>query len=309
MTPTLKNSRFFKEAQLMLQVMPAVAEEECFALKGGTAINFFVRDLPRLSVDIDLTYLPIQDRQTSLNGITTALAAIQTRIRKTHADLQVQEGKIKNTAIISKLYVSNAEVQIKIEPNFVLRGTLFPTKERRLSPKVEKLFETSVKIKTVSTADLYGGKICAALDRQHPRDLFDVKVLLESEGITTEIRKGFVIYLASHDETMSQLLSPTDKDIADEFRDEFAEMPTEPVTLEQLIATRKTLVSTLAAALTNEERKFLLSIKEGAPDWALLGVDGTDKLPAIQWKLANIKKMKPDHHRKSVERLKAILSL
>ena len=179
MTPTLKDSRFFKESQLMLQVLPFVAEEECFALKGGTAINLFVHDLPRLSVDIDLTYLPIQDRQTSLSGITSALKAIQVRIQKSHRGLHVQEGKVKNTAISSKLYVSNSEVQIKVEPNLVLRGTLFPTEKRRLSPNVEKLFETSVKITTVSKADLYGGKLCAALDRQHPRDLFDVKVLLE----------------------------------------------------------------------------------------------------------------------------------
>ena len=196
-----------------------------------------------------------------------------------------------------------------MEPNLVLRGTLFPAEKRRLSPGAEKVFETSFKITTVSKADLYGGKLCAALDRQHPRDLFDVKVLLESEGITTEIRKGFVIYLASHDETMSQLLSPPLKDIAAEFRDEFAEMPTEPVTLEQLVATRKTLVATLITALTDDERRFLLSIKEGAPKWDLLGVEGAEKLPSIQWKLVNIRKMKSDHHRKSVDRLKAILSL
>lgn len=309
MTLPSKDSRFFKEAQLMLQVLPFVAEEKNFALKGGTAINCFLRDLPRLSVDIDLTYLPIQDRTTSLEGITAGLKSIQGRITKVRPDLRVQEGKIKNTTIVSKLHVGNSEVQITVEPNLVLRGSVFPMDVRRPSPKVEKLFETSVKIQTVSVADLYGGKLCAALDRQHPRDLFDVKVLFENGGITAEIRKGFVIHLASHDETMSQLLEPTLKNIEDEFRDEFAQMPVEPVTLDELLEARKALITTLSADLTGDERRFLLSLKEGAPEWARLGVTGVEKLPAIQWKLANIKRMKPDHHRRSIDRLKGILDL
>ena len=116
-----------------------------------------------------------------------------------------------------------------------------------------------------------------------------------------------VIYLASHDETMSQLLAPAMKDIKQSFAEEFAEMPTEPATLEDLLKARETLITTLKPSLTQDERKFLLSIKEGRPDWTLLGIDGAEKLPAIQWKLANIKKMKAEHHRKSVERLKTIL--
>ena len=309
MTPKRNNNRFFKEASLMLEVIPAVAAESCFALKGGTAINFFVRDMPRLSVDIDLTYLPIEDRTTSLAGITTGLRAIATRVQKSNPSLQVQEGKLKNTATVTKLYISNHEAQIKVEPNLVLRGTLFPTQKRKLSPKVEELFERSASITTVSDADLYGGKICAALDRQHPRDLFDVKVLLKNEGITDDIRKGFLIYLAGHDETMSQLLEPSLKDIRREFDEEFSEMPSESVTLEDLLTARKALIASLKATLTQDERKFLLSIKKGTPEWALLGVPGAERLPAIQWKLTNIRKMKSQHHEKSIERLQAILKL
>jgi predicted nucleotidyltransferase component of viral defense system len=308
-TPIKKSSRFFKEAKLMLEVMPSVAAETCFALKGGTAINFFVRDMPRLSVDIDLTYLPIQDRKVSLAAITDALQSIATRIKQANSSLQIQEGKIKNTQIVTKLYITNQDTQVKIEPNLVIRGTLFPTVNLRVSKKVEELFETSVKIANVSSADLYGGKLCAALDRQHPRDLFDVKVLLENEGITEEIRKGFLIYLASHDETMSQLLDPPRKDIETEYQEEFAEMPTEPVSLKELLSTRETLIKALNKSMTQDERLFLLSIKEGTPNWALLGVAHAETLPAIQWKLMNIKKMPAGHHRKSVDRLRAILKL
>jgi predicted nucleotidyltransferase component of viral defense system len=304
-----KESRFFKEAQLMLQVLPFVAEEKSFALKGGTAINCFLRDLPRLSVDIDLTYLPIQDRKTSLEGITKGLKFIQGRIAKARPDLRVQEGKVKNSDIVCKLHVSNAEAQIKVEPNLVLRGSVFPIRELRVAPEVEKLFETSAKIQVVSYADLYGGKLCAALDRQHPRDLFDVKILFESEGITSEIRKGFVIFLACHDETMSQLLKPELKNIEKAFQDEFSEMPVKPVSLDELIDVRKKLIETIIQELSLDDRHFLLSLKQGTPEWDRLGVEGVDQLPAIQWKLANIKKMKPDHHKRSVDRLKQILGI
>lgn len=305
----MKNQPFYKEAKLMLETIPAVATENCFALKGGTAINFLVRDMPRLSVDIDLTYLPIEDRATSLANISSALKRISNRIAQADPNARIQEGLIKNTKIVSKLYVSNHEAQIIIEPNLVLRGTAFPTKKRTLSPAVKSLFELSVSIETASSGDLYGGKLCAALDRQHPRDLFDVQVLLENEGITDEIRTGFLIYLAGHDETMSDLLSPKKKDIRDQFFTEFSGMTNRETTLEELEKTRDRLFKMFPEILAENERRFLLSLKEGQPRWDLLPIQGAEKLPAIQWKLLNIRKMKPEHHSKSVKRLKAILGL
>jgi predicted nucleotidyltransferase component of viral defense system len=77
-----KDTVFFRQAELLLRVLPFVNEEEIFALKGGTAINFFLRDLPRLSVDIDLTYLPVNDRETALNDIDKALLRISERVRR-----------------------------------------------------------------------------------------------------------------------------------------------------------------------------------------------------------------------------------
>jgi len=64
---------YYQQVVLLLDVLPIVGQETCFALKGGTAINLFVRNLPRLSVDIDLTYLPVQDRTTSLREVGSAL--------------------------------------------------------------------------------------------------------------------------------------------------------------------------------------------------------------------------------------------
>jgi hypothetical protein len=63
----MRETRFFRQADLLIQVMPFVNAEACFALKGGTAINFFVRDFPRLSVDIELVYLPLEDRSMKMN--------------------------------------------------------------------------------------------------------------------------------------------------------------------------------------------------------------------------------------------------
>ena len=71
-----------RQAALLVRTIPLVDEERCFALKGGTAINLFVRDMPRLSVDIDLTYLPIADRTTSLMEIDAAMRRIAQRVRK-----------------------------------------------------------------------------------------------------------------------------------------------------------------------------------------------------------------------------------
>jgi Nucleotidyl transferase AbiEii toxin, Type IV TA system len=76
---------FCRQVVLLIELLPLVGRESCFALKGGTAINLFVRDLPRLSVDIDLTYLPIEGRAESLRHIEEALhrlgSAIETALR------------------------------------------------------------------------------------------------------------------------------------------------------------------------------------------------------------------------------------
>jgi predicted nucleotidyltransferase component of viral defense system len=95
-----------------------------------------------------------------------------------------------------------------LEPNEVIRGTVFPCEERRLIKKREDFFELSTSVRTLSVADLYGGKLCAALDRQHPRDLFDVKLLMDEEGISDEIRTAFAVHLASHNRVISDLIAP-----------------------------------------------------------------------------------------------------
>jgi len=305
----MKDSPYFKQAQLMLRVLPHVAAQECFALKGGTAINLYVRDMPRLSVDIDLTYLPLEPRDTALANIGEALQRIATAVRRTVPGVTVQEIKTRGADHLSKLAVSTAEATIKIEPNPVLRGTVFAPEERELSERAESLFELSATANTLAVADLYGGKLCAALDRQHPRDIFDVKILMENEGVTDDIRTAFVIYLASHGRPMSELLEPNLKDFRQVFEQEFAGMTDDKVEYDVLVATRERLIETIKNTMTENEKTFLLSIKQGQPDWSLVPVAGIEQLPAIQWKLLNIRKMDKKKWTDSLQKLQAVLGL
>ncbi|MBI3296737.1 MAG: nucleotidyl transferase AbiEii/AbiGii toxin family protein [Elusimicrobia bacterium] len=302
------NAAYFEQTRLMLRVLPHVAVEKCFALKGGTAINFFVRDMPRLSVDIDLIYLPVGPREQSLAEIDAALKRIKERLsRALGAGHAVREALVEKR--VAKLLVTGPGGMVKVEPNLILRGTVGTAVPRELSKKAAAAFDLSAVIATADSADLYGGKLCAALDRQHPRDLFDVKVLLENEGITPEIRKAFVVYLASHPRPMHEVIAPAAQDISVLFEGGFRGMTDEAVTLAELTAARERMIALLNAGLTKDEKAFLLSLKEGSPDWGLLGVPGADKLPAIQWKLQNIRKMAPAKRKEQLENLRRKLGL
>jgi predicted nucleotidyltransferase component of viral defense system len=305
----VKESRFYPEAALMLRSLPAVAAEDCFALKGGTAINFFVRDMPRLSVDIDLTYLPIQDRNTSLQGINDALLRIAKRIRALPGTSHVNETRDQTTGHCRKLVAQNADAQIKIEPSLVIRGTINPPETRSLVPAAQELFELDVSVPVVSMPDLYGGKFCAALDRQHPRDLFDVKLELEADGLTDAMRKGFLVYLISHDRPIRELINPTRMDQRGVFEREFRGMTTVEVTYEALAEAREQLIVKIAETLTHDEKAFIVSVKEANPRWELLGLDGIDRLPAVQWKLLNLRRMSAVAHEEAVKLLKKKLEI
>jgi predicted nucleotidyltransferase component of viral defense system len=180
--------QYRRQAALLIRVLPFVAEESCFALKGGTAINLFVRNMPRLSVDIDLTYLPVADRKTSLAEIDAAMKRIAERIQKGIPGARVTSSVLKEAGIVSKHFVELDGVQIKIEVTPVLRGCVYDPETRSVSETVEMAFGFA-DIQVVSFADLYAGKLVAALDRQHPRDLFDVRDLLANEGISDELRR------------------------------------------------------------------------------------------------------------------------
>lgn len=300
-----RNSLYFRQVQLLMRVLPLVAEEECFALKGGTAINLFVRDLPRLSVDIDLVYLPMDERSAALKHIAEAFDRIADRISHSLRNVALQKA-YRDQEDALRLIVTQGDTRIKLELSPVLRGTVYPEKLMEVVAAVQADFGY-VEIKVVSLPDLYAGKICAALDRQHPRDLFDVKLLLENEGLTGDIRKAFLVYLISHNRTISELLRPTRKDIRGVYEGEFRSMAQIDVPIEDLERVREQLVTQLNTTITSDERQFLVSFKSGRPDWPLLGLDGIEQLPAVRWKQINLDKMSKDKKEAALKALEEVL--
>ncbi|MGD9041973.1 MAG: nucleotidyl transferase AbiEii/AbiGii toxin family protein [Desulfobacteraceae bacterium] len=200
-------------------------------------------------------------------------------------------------------------VTVKIEPNLVLRGSVYTPEIKELSQKAQDFFELSVRSLTLARDELYAGKICAAFDRQHPRDLFDVHFLVKNEGLRAEIRRAFIVYLISHPRPMIEILNPQPKDVRDIFEKEFKGMIAEEVTCEDLHTARNDLVSMLQSQLTTDERRFIVSVKEGNPRWELLTLEGIENLPAVKWKLLNIGKMDPSKHQKAVRKLRDYLGV
>lgn len=301
----MKDSHFFKQAELLLRILPIVNRENVFALKGGTAINFFVRDLPRLSVDIDLAYLPVKERLESLQEISKSVLSIEENILKLIPETRSQRKKNDGNTI--GLIINTENANVKIEPNTIIRGTVYKPVEFNLCKKGKELFELSVKVRSLVIEELYAGKICAALDRQHPRDLYDIKLLFENEGITDKTRKAFLVYLISHNRPIAELLNPNYLDISKIYEQEFIGMTVEPVNLEELIHAREKLVKEINKSLTDSEREFLITFKSINPDWSLLEIPDIEKLPAINWKLINLRKMEPNKRAEAVLNLKKIL--
>src|SRR5258708_4763550 len=242
------NAIYRRQVALLIRTLPIITRETCFALKGGTAINLFVRDMPRLSVDIDLTYLPIRPRADSLADIDAAMKRIAEQIQKTIRGAQVTQSVLQPEKIVTKLFVRADGVQIKIEVTPVLRGCVGAPQLRTVSRAVEGAFGF-VESLVVSFPDLYGGKIVAALDRQHPRDLFDVPDLLAAEGIDDALRQGFIVYLLSHDPPMGEDLGSPQKDISQEFERGFQGMTESPVPRAKLLAARATLIKTIVGGM------------------------------------------------------------
>ncbi len=300
-----KESVYYQQVSLLIRMLPVVATEPVFALKGGTAINLFVQDFPRLSVDIDLAYLPLEPRDEALQSVRSALERITEKINiQPSISAVLQDSRQDELRII----IATESATIKIEVSPVARGTLH---DPELLPVVESVeYEFGyAEIPVVSPADLYGGKLCAAMDRQHPRDLFDVQRLLSAGGISREIFTGFLTYTLSHPRPIHEVMSPRWKELQQTFYNEFAGMTNEPVTLSELIETRSRMLAALKAQFTERDRNFLLSFKRGNPDWALFDVPSAAELPAIRWKLMNIQRLtkNKDKHKQQLEKLENTL--
>jgi len=294
------------QVALLVQILPAVAKEDCFALKGGTAINLFYRDLPRLSVDIDLTYLPLEPRAEALENINAAMERLAASIAKLPG--------IRTKRILgggqgaTRVQASKQAVTVKIETTPVTRGVVFDPEIKRIPASVEEQFGFA-EMQLVSFEDIYGGKICAALDRRHPRDLYDIKNLYENEGLTEDLYRAFLVYAASSSRPLCELLNPNLKDLKTLFETQFLGMTEDLISLEVLEKTRLQLIADIQSRLTGKTADFLRGLQAGTPAFNLIGLPNAADLPAIRWKLINIKTFmdtRPERHAEQTAKLEAL---
>ncbi len=258
-----KKVPYFNQIRLLIQILPLLNDYSCFALKGGTAINLFYRDMPRLSVDIDLVYLPIREREASLGDISKNLKKLGATIKSNVKGIVVECLPLDGTPYISKLIVAVENAGVKIEVSPVLRGTVYKPQFMKISSVVEKAFGFA-QVNVVSFEDLFGGKIVATLDRQHPRDLFDVKLLFEQEGVTIELKESFIVYLISHNRRILEILNPSHPNLKGTYLTSFEGMANIDVNLPDLMKTRRDLIATINSlldeALAKQEKAYIYSV-------------------------------------------------
>lgn len=290
------NQTYIDTARMMVEVAPLVFTDDRLALKGGTAINLFLRDMPRLSVDLDLTFTDYSaPRSAALSAINGAIRTAEDRLNKRGFQTHVPA---PGDGIEAKLLITRGKIRVKVEINKVIRGTVSPVQRLSLTPRARDTLLRDLDLPVLSPNDVYGGKLVAALDRQHPRDLFDVLQLFADEGITPDIRRSFVVYLASHNRPIHEVLFPTETDISRDYAQTFRGMTTDPVELSELLSARSQLLSALPKSLTPDERQFLISLANADPQWNLLGIEHASRLPAIKWKVQNLQRLAKENNAK-----------
>jgi predicted nucleotidyltransferase component of viral defense system len=284
------NQDYVDTVRLLLAVAPAVFRPPRFALKGGTALNLFVQDMPRLSVDIDVVFTDhTLDREAALKAIAADLKSIKSAISAMghRADLPTTKGGDE-----VKLIIDGNGVRVKVEVNFVFRGTVLPVVQRPLIATAQDVFTTDITLPVLDTAELYGSKLVAAMDRQHPRDMFDVLKMIERFGWQPSFVDCFVAYLAGHNRPVHEVLFPRKLPLEPAFTNEFAGMTRDRVALDLLEETQERLIAQLPRALSTSHREFLLSLVRAEPAWELMPFNHLQHLPALQWKLLNLRKLK-----------------
>lgn len=303
---TLGSELYEAQVDLLLEVLPFVAKHRRYAVKGGTAINLFHLDMPRLSVDIDLCYLPISDRDESFRDMHRILAEIKSDIENS-LGIYVRPTKPLDGKSEAGLLVHKENVGVKIEPNYIIRGCLFEPEEKEVATSAQTKFNKTASALILNQNDLYGGKFCAALDRQHPRDLFDVHNYFKNHQIDEDAKDSFLFYLLSHNRPVHELLDPRDLPIKKSFETEFQGMTTEEVSLDELLTARTMLKEKMLAAFDVSDRKLLLSFANNTPDWSMYRHPKIKEFPSVRWKLFNIDKIDKQKRNEQLQLLENVL--
>jgi Uncharacterized conserved protein len=291
-----------KQVALLIDILLEIAKEENLALHGGTAINLFHLNMPRLSVDIDLTFFPFSDnRNADLNKIRQSLEFVKNRLKTTFPHIRFEDEKRAEEEL--KLLCTKDNAIVKVEVNQINRGLIAEPCTKILCSRAENEFDRFCEIKTVSIGQLWGGKLNAALERQHPRDIFDVKNMLQEIGFTEEIKQGFLFFLLCGKRPIDEVINPNFTNQRVIFNSQFSGMTDEEFTYEEFEKTREELILLIQKSLTQSDKEFLLSFLSGNPYWKDFDYS---KYPAIKWKQLNINKLKQDNPTKFRESIKKL---
>ena len=285
---------YAQKAELLLRLIPIVMEEDVFAVHGGSAINLFLKDLPRYSVDIDLTYIPLADRATSINDINLHLESICKKAKRAFKGMHIVP-KLDTC----KLLCEYQGRQVKVEVNQTKRGIVGgDVLTLPLSDKAQNEFSLYCEAKIVPLTLLYGGKIAAALSRQHPRDLFDVKYM---DLPLSDCREGLIFCLLGSDRPIHESLAPSLIDQREAMANQFDGMTDIPFTYDEFEATRSKLIDDVKALMTEADREFLVSFESGQPQWDGYEFEYFKNYPSVQWKFLNLQKLAKQNPQKLKE--------
>lgn len=283
--------RYKKQVLLLIRIMPSVYKIKEFAVHGGTAINLFHKNMPRYSVDIDLTYISLADRESSLKSINQRLLEVKNSIEKSIPGIMV-----KHKPEVWKLLCTLGDATVKIEVNGTKRGVIGNPVDLPLCEKARNEFNMGCKARTVSFSQLYGGKITAALSRQHPRDLFDCKYM--EIDTFEEVKDGFLLCLLGSDKPIVESLQPNAVDQTEALENQFEGMTDIPFSYIDYKEARENLLELVNGNLCNTDKEFLLSFESGLPDWGKCSAGDLSAYPSVQWKLLNIGKLKKSNPKK-----------
>ena len=297
------NELYKKQVALLIRIMPLVYKIKDFAVHGGTAINLFHKNMPRYSVDIDVTYIPIQEREESLKMINAHLIELKKMIEKSMPGI-----RITHKPNVWKLLCVMDGATVKIEVNAIKRGLVGATEDKNLCNKAQTEFNMSCKARIVSFSQLYGGKISAALSRQHPRDIFDCKYMpIDSFD---DVKDGLIFCLLGSDKPILESLQPNPIDQQDALENQFKGMTDIPFTYEDYKTTRLELINKVNNSLDKDNKTFLLSFEQGEPEWDKCGAGDLSGYPSVKWKLQNIRNLKeinPDKFDAGIDKLRKFL--
>ncbi len=282
-----------QQARLLTSFLPAVSAEEIFALKGGTALNFFWWDMPRLSVDLDLVYLPTSSRHTFLTETGAALQRIAARINDKDPDLSMQFTHYPPSAAVTKLHVQqNEDVTVKIEVAIGQRQPLYPPVPGVYRPAaVLELGPGAIKL--LSLPETCAGKCHAVLDRQLPRDLFDANTMLQSTALTPELRTAFIVDMLGQGKPIGEMLAPRRKAYGDAAWNSLEAQLPAPPDRQQLAQALIVLKHKLVDQMPIHHRDFLHTFISGHPEWSLLEMPQVQDYPAVQWRMQNLAQVSP----------------